>query len=205
MATRSRAREGAYTLFFMLAVTVVFISATSATYIATKERVDRNAAAYVQRAILLAAGLEVSTDPQDIASTYARVVHEMPDAEAPQYYAVDLGARRAFVFLRDGAGLWGTIRAAVGFDEKLDGTMTGISVTSQNETPGLGARIDEAWFTGQFRGKRGPFTTKNEGEPTGTSEFDAITGATVTSNAIRDMLNAASADAPRVIHAAQRN
>ena len=92
------------------------------------------------------------------------------------------------MFLRSGPGLWGEITAAVGMDRNLE-RLTGVDFLKQNETPGLGARIAESWFREQFRGKRGPFTTVAEGLAAGENQFDAITGATNTSNSVKDLLN----------------
>jgi len=95
------------------------------------------------------------------------------------------------VFIRSGAGLWGRIDAAVGVINSDDGpTLAGVAFLDQNETPGLGARITEDWFTAQVRGKRGtirlvPEKTRSEAP----DEIDAITGATVTSTAVRDIFN----------------
>jgi len=198
-AARSRVREGAYTLVFMLAVTVVFISATSAMHLATKERIERNMRSHVQRSVLLAAGLAPPTGADEVGAAFAAAATEHATPDGTTYYVVAReGGGRAFVLLREGAGLWGAIGAAVGLDAALDGTMTGLSFTYQNETPGLGARIDEPWFVRQFAGKRGPFTTRAEGERTAPNEFDAITGATITSAAVRDLVNRAIADAPAV-------
>ncbi len=67
---------------------------------------------------------------------------------------------------------------------------TGLAVIEHNETPGLGARIDEPWFWQQVTGKTGGLELVPEGtQPARTDRLDAITGATVTSTAIRDMLN----------------
>ena len=65
-----------------------------------------------------------------------------------------------------------------------------IDFIKQNETPGLGARIEEEWFRKQFRGKTPPFTLVQEDtENTAPDEINAITGATYTSSYVRDMVN----------------
>ena len=68
--------------------------------------------------------------------------------------------------------------------------MTGIDFIAQNETPGLGARIEESWFKDQFIGKTPPFTLVDEGtQNKASNEIDGITGATYTSRYVRDMVN----------------
>ncbi len=89
-----------------------------------------------------------------------------------------------------------------GFEEDLT-TFSGIAIVSQNETPpGLGgARIEEPWFTEQFRGKQAPpFTMVEEGTADADTEVDAITGgATRTSEYFRNLTNRAADDAKRII------
>ncbi len=112
----------------------------------------------------------------------------------------------SYVFQTRGAGLWGEITALIGFDKQLE-TITGIEFVEQSETPGLGARIIEDWFKEQFKGKNGPasfdlnsdklFTTypepKNKEETktnnSNKTTFSAITGATITSNYVKEIIN----------------
>lgn len=98
----------------------------------------------------------------------------------------------------EGAGLWGPISLLVGFTESLD-ELTGIGIFSQNETPGLGARIEEEWYRMQFVGKRGPFVLVDEGMADAPDEIDAITGATRTSLAMRDIINEAVTLGPAIV------
>ena len=71
-----------------------------------------------------------------------------------------------------------------------------LRILEHNETPGLGARIEEAWFQRQMAGKTGPFVLKPEGTRSeAPTEIDAITGATLSSAAVRDILNAVVRDA----------
>lgn len=55
-----------------------------------------------------------------------------------------------------------------------DGTITAIKVISQDETPGLGARVADPSFAGQFK-KRNAQTLEG---------VEAITGATISSSAV---------------------
>jgi electron transport complex protein RnfG len=61
-----------------------------------------------------------------------------------------------------------------------DGQITAIKVLSQNETPGLGSRITEPSFTGQFANK----------SVEGLNEISAITGATISSTAVMNSVKA---------------
>jgi Na+-transporting NADH:ubiquinone oxidoreductase subunit C len=50
-------------------------------------------------------------------------------------------------------GLWGKIRGYLAF-EKDGQTVSGFSVFSHSETPGLGGEIENAWFRKNFKGKK---------------------------------------------------
>ncbi|MBM4054603.1 MAG: FMN-binding protein [Planctomycetes bacterium] len=70
-------------------------------------------------------------------------------------------------------------------------TLKGIEVLEHSETPGLGGRMTEDQFKGQFAGmKLKPrIIMVKERKATGDNEFDAITGATNTSRGIEAFIN----------------
>ena len=68
-----------------------------------------------------------------------------------------------------------------------DGTVKSLTIDTPNETAGLGQRASEAAFTDQFIGKTGPFTFGEDG-------IEALSGATVTSNAALKAINKAVAE-----------
>ena len=78
-------------------------------------------------------------------------------------------------------------------------TFSGVAIVSQNETPGLGARIEEAWFTAQFQGKRAPFSMVEEGTADADNEIDAITGATRTSEYFKTLVDQAPSTAKLIV------
>jgi Na+-transporting NADH:ubiquinone oxidoreductase subunit C len=178
-------KQRPFTIVFTLAVTVAFVAPISFAYLLTKPRVALNEEVFLKRSVLLAAGLPVPEGNEAIVSAFAARAEQAGD-----YYRVksEAGALQGYVVVRSGPGLWGEITATIGFDKDLE-RLTGVDFLKQSETPGLGARISEAWFREQFRGKRGPFTTVSEGEPAKENQFDAITGATLTSNYVKSILN----------------
>ena len=79
-------------------------------------------------------------------------------------------------------GYGGPINLLVGIDK--DGKVTDVAVVSHKETPGLGAKIEETKFLGQFKG-RGPrdvMLKKDSGNPN--DGIDAIAAATISSRAV---------------------
>ena len=75
---------------------------------------------------------------------------------------------------------------------KSDGTVSGVSIGSHEETAGLGAKATEPEFYEQFAGKPadGSLSVIKNGTA-GESEILAISGATITSKGITDAVNSA--------------
>ena len=83
-------------------------------------------------------------------------------------------------------GYGGDITFTMGISE--DGTLNGISILSIAETPGLGMNADEV-LKPQYAGKKVPnFTVVKTGAETET-QIDAISGATITSEAVTTAVN----------------
>jgi electron transport complex protein RnfG len=72
-----------------------------------------------------------------------------------------------------------------------DGTITGIQIVSHTETPGLGAKSTDPAFKGQFEGLTAtePVTVIKSGSAQG-NEVNAITGSTITTQAVTNGVNA---------------
>ena len=183
-----------YPLVFMFLVTTVCILITSGIFLATEDRVRENELLFLRTAVLSAAGASLGTDTSQIASLYLSSV-----TENEGFYIVRVGSGpERYVIPFKGAGLWGEISLMVGFEADLT-TLSGVAIVSQHETPGLGARIEEPWFTAQFAGKKGPFRIVEEGTADASDEVDAITGATRTSESFQNIMNRAASESRSII------
>ncbi len=80
------------------------------------------------------------------------------------------------------SGYGGAIAVRVGFDN--DFKVKGVRILEHNETPGLGAKIKDAPFLDQFKGKSGNELYLKKYNKEGT--LDAVTGATISSKAVSD-------------------
>ena len=91
--------------------------------------------------------------------------------------------RQTSVIPMQGNGLWGPIWGylAIASDGK---TVVGVTFGHKSETPGLGGEITTEKFQGQFTGKQ--IMDNGNVVPV---EFDAITGATKTSNGVKEMID----------------
>ncbi len=71
-----------------------------------------------------------------------------------------------------------------------DGTVNGYSITSIAETPGLGDKAKTEDFSDQFKGKQVEDFTVVKSEPAADNEIESISGATITSKAMTNGVNA---------------
>jgi|GEM_PF-1356089 len=79
------------------------------------------------------------------------------------------------------SGYSSNLETLVGLDG--DGTIIGLKMVSQQETPGLGAKVQEEWFQEQFKGKDVSELYLKMKEPE-KGKIDAITAATISSEAL---------------------
>ncbi len=95
-----------------------------------------------------------------------------------------------------GKGLWGPIWGYVALASDYN-TLVGATFDHKSETPGLGAEIKEDFFELPFKGKQiydaeGNLVSvkikKGGADPSDVHAVDAITGGTITSNGVGEML-----------------
>ena len=155
----------AFILFF---VNLIAASVLAGTYNLTKFRIEeqeRLAQEYALKQVMpeeIGDRLELAT--KDGAVKYWKVFKQ------------DSAQVRGYVFIAKKYGYSSVIETMVGM--KKDGTITGIRVLSQSETPGLGAKITEPDFIKQFvnRDINALELSKNN--------IHAVTGATISSRAL---------------------
>ncbi len=118
------------------------------------------------------------------------------DRELPVFIAENNG-KKLYVFPVYGKGLWGPIWGYIALDDDLN-TIHGVIFDHKGETPGLGAEIATPKFQKQFVGKKifdenGNFVSiavVKGGAPKGDPHaVDAISGGTLTSRGLQDMLH----------------
>ena len=82
----------------------------------------------------------------------------------------------------------GTLELSVGI--AADGTVKGVEMLDISETAGLGMKADEAEFKDQFKDKKVEKFTYTKNGAAADDEIDAISGATITTNAMTNGINA---------------
>lgn len=193
-----------YTILFTFLVTFGFVVLLSFANEVTKAKSAQNQKLFLVRAVLHAMDLSFYTDQQALSIYDKEITVQQREGftvfgyepSADQIAETLVSARVGILF--SGNGLWSLLRGVIAFDKSLT-QVTGIDFIEQNETPGLGGRIEEPWFKEQFRGevlKNGSLAFRTNPSSAGDSNklngsVDAITGATSTSKALQRILNSA--------------
>lgn len=150
---------------------------------------------YIKQSLTLKGGTVVSEDASaafDIDMAAAIKAGNM-DRSVPLYVAEKEGDTYYIIPMR-GKGLWGPVWGYLALES--DGnTVVGATFDHKSETPGLGAEITTPMFTDQFPGKKiseaGMFksiSVVKAGTSAGDYAVDGISGGTITSNGVNDML-----------------
>ena len=180
-----------YPIIFMAAVTAVFIAVLAGLNYAAADTISFNQESDLQKKILYIFDIlpEGGSD-KDIERVFNENVIDKQWGVLEGYALVQGGAERAYAVPIEGAGLWGSIIGYLGLNADYT-EIIGIEFVTQSETPGLGGRISEELYKGQFRaidisGKTENFIISS---PEPGSNVDAIAGATQTSTAVVNIIN----------------
>ncbi len=184
----------------MFLITLFFTSVVSGVKILSEERIETNQRVKLQRIILQVLGIpaEKRATDEDVIQTFETRVKRIEVKEKDLYvgYEPDGQTIMGYAFPVGGPGFWGPIYGMVAVDPEAS-KILGIAFYKHSETPGLGARMTENWFTGQFiglplyptEGDKKIFYLRTTGTRKGPNELNAITGATGTSRGIEAFLN----------------
>lgn len=183
-----------YTIFFSFISAFLIVLALGFAYQSTKQKVEEYSRLNARRAVLAAFGYN-EYDEDRINTLYETMIKKR-QIVGIDIYTVEKDGELYFGKYFSGNGLWGTITGVITVN--ADATeIYGFEILSHNETPGLGARIEEPWFLDQMRNEKiGPsgIALNRNGpgsgdEDRGNSSIDAITGATQTSISISRIIN----------------
>jgi Na+-transporting NADH:ubiquinone oxidoreductase subunit C len=184
----------------MFVLTFVFAAVVSAVKVHNEERIQINQQVKLQRVILKVLGVPVDEKAPNrvVIQAFERRVKAIEVKQQTLYVGYGEGGKQitGYAFPVGGAGFWGPVYGMVSVDPEASRIM-GIAFYRHSETPGLGARITEIWFTQQFaglpifpvEGDKKIFFLKPAGPGKGPNELDAITGATGTSRAVEAFVN----------------
>lgn len=185
------------TYIFLYITVLVVVIAVVLTLVSTglKPRRDLNRQAETYQQILRAAGHDI--DRSKAVDAFANLAEPLTD-DGQRYRVICADGSKGTAIRLDGKGLWGPIWGYAVVSE--DGqTLKGVSFDHKSETPGLGAKITEESFIKAFKGKKLYDKDDNfvsvrvlkHGASTEIAEenrVDAISGATLTSRGVDEML-----------------
>lgn len=180
-----------YTIIFTFVITFAFVIILSLINSVTGPTVQKNQELFKVKAILNAMGITYLSDDEALE----KFRNEVQKVENTNYeiYRANSDGEDVYALIFSGSGLWGTITGVLAVDSSVS-RIKGIDFISQNETPGLGGRIEESWFKDQFRGEKvsagmiNVSVTKTDGSKED-EKVDAVTGATLTSKSVEKIVN----------------
>lgn len=153
---------------------------------------------HIEEKVLNSKGEEIESSTTAFDIAFEKEV-KLPEEERhyPLYvYSGDEGTY--YIIPLTGLGLWDKIWGYLAIKDDYS-TVRGAAFDHKGETPGLGARITEDWFSGQFEGKEifdasGDYdfaVLKGSGNPQAATDphvVDGISGATLTCQGVNAML-----------------
>lgn len=146
-----------------------------------------------QRAAARGEATSIAIDPQaDVARLQRRSIH------ATVYLIAEGGSLRQLILPVRGAGLYSTLYGFIALGPDLR-TVVGLKFYEQGETAGLGAEVDNPRWLAQWEGKValdrvGRPTLEvvkggvDPGDPRAIHKVEAISGATITSRSVQNLL-----------------
>ncbi len=174
-------------ILFMIAITVIFTGVLATINEITAEQVELNEKAAEQRSFLNVVDVEYEElTAEEVTELFEEIFNEITVAGHDLYEAHLDGELLAYVYPMADSAVWGELQGIMAIHRDFD-RLLGVEFLSHSETPGLGGRIDEDEFKEQFRDYE--ISEEDDIHVDYEGELDAISGATGTSNAVRDIIN----------------
>ncbi len=188
--------SNAYIIIYSSILVIVVAFLLAFIFKALKPMQDANVALDQKKQILYSLNIR-GLDGHEAEAKYAEVVKEEKTENGQTVYLCNVNGEDVCVFAMKGMGLWGGISGFVAIHDQDGPTVYGAYFNHESETAGLGAEIkdSQAWqekFIGKKVFKDGnddvalSVVKKVENPET---QVDCVTGATLTSNGVNDMIH----------------
>ena len=198
MSKKLNTNSNLYIIIYAAVMVVIVAFLLAFVSKALQQKSDANVAIDKKSQILAALCIR-SLDKSKVEAKYAEVVKEEKDMDSDHpLYICEVDGQTKYVVPVKGMGLWGGLWGYIGIND--DGcTVYGAYFSHESETAGLGALIAELPFQEQFKGKKIFDSNGNvvlsvikvgkkiDGLDA-SSRCDALTGATLTSDGVDQML-----------------
>ncbi len=172
-----------YMLLYALGLAAIVALVLTIVSVSLKPLQTRNQQAETKQMILKTIGIEATLEDAD--KLYSERIEEAKTNAGLPYYNYDNG----IIIPLNGNGLWGPIWGYIALGKDL--SVVGAVFDHKGETPGLGGEIATDNFAQRFIGKEWidqPIVLKKNADKGNTHEVDAISGGTMTSNGVTEML-----------------
>ncbi len=159
----------------------------------SREIADAKYQEFIQQEVVLVNG-EVQEGVKAFGINMAKEMKKDENERQYPLYVAQKDGNTFYIIPVRGKGLWGPIWGYIALNDDMN-TVFGASFDHKGETPGLGADIVKPAFGDQFVGKKildaeGNFVSIQvmKGNASGDYEVDGISGGTITSVGVQDML-----------------
>ena len=168
-------------------VAVVFAAVLALVNQITRPTIERNMREKLYKGVLTVLGFPTTGDYE---RRFAEQIKVIEQEGMTIYEGYRDGEPVGYAFRASGGGFQGIVDLVAGLSPDLK-EILGIEILETGDTPGLGGRILEPQFKEQFKGlaTEPKIDFVKYVKPERPNEFEAITGATFTSIAVRDILN----------------
>lgn len=191
-----KTNSNSYTIIYSAIIVVVVAFLLAFVYQALKPMQTANEALARKKQILYSLNIR-NLDDKAAEAKYNSVVKQEKKVDGSEMFICNVDGKTKYVFSMTGMGLWGGISGFVSINDDKS-TVYGAYFDHQSETAGLGAEIkdNQKWqekfqgkklFKGNDRNAIALSVEKKVSDPE--TQVDAVTGATLTSNGVANMLH----------------
>ena len=191
-----KTNSNTYTIIYSAIMVVIVAFLLAFVSQSLKPIQDVNVALDVKKQILFSLNIPRDIDNAGAEAKYKEIVKEEKNIDGNNIYICEVDGKPKYVIPLKGMGLWGGISGYISINEDKS-TVYGAYFNHESETAGLGAEIkDSKAWQDKFQGKK---VFKDGSDEVDLSvvkkvdapdcQVDAVTGATLTSDGVNDMLH----------------
>ena len=190
-----KTNSNSYTIIYSIVIVVVVAFLLAFVYQVLRPMQDANVALDQKKQILCSLNIR-DLDNATAEADYNKMLVSEKKFHNGTIYTFKVNGKTKYVFTVKGMGLWGGINGFIAVNDDKE-TVYGAYFNHESETAGLGAEIkDNRKWQEQFRGKdlfvkgnRKAIALSVQKKVTAPkTQVDAVTGATLTSNGVAEMM-----------------
>ncbi|NLE28835.1 MAG: FMN-binding protein [Phycisphaerae bacterium] len=194
-------------IWLVLVLSLIFGAALAYTDQSTKQRIAENRQQQIRELAQMATVGELVRDEKGQAQFKIELKKlELSDKTLVAYEVLPIGGkgpRVGYAVIGEGIG-WDRLLVLIGLSPDLS-KITGLEILESRETPGLGERIKGDEFRAQYRKSAQKPLELVKSTPTEDHQVMALTGATISSEAVTAMVNTAVGKVRKAIQSNNKN